>query len=379
MTAPTKPAEAVQLDYLHRLQQYLDVVDQSIPHSIGFPASVDFDYSALYPFFGYMLNNVGDPYDEDPLYLAHTKPFEQEVITFFADLFRLPQDDRWGYVTNGGSEGNLYALYLARELHSKARLYYSDAAHYSVDKAASMLRLPVSKVCATSTGEMDYDDLQRQLAKHSTKPAIVVATIGTTMTEARDNVATIKTQLEASKVPAYYIHSDAALAGIPSAFLEPHLPFDIADGADSISISGHKFIGSPIPSGLVLTRKSLHGRVSRDGMYTGAADTTISGSRNGHAPLFMWYAIKRWGLEGFRRRALDSMQLATYACERIQNAGHDAWRNPHAMSVIFKTPHDSIVRTWQLATHDGWSHIICMPGITRAQIDAFVADLTAKS
>jgi hypothetical protein len=30
---------------------------------------------------------------------------------------------------------------------------------------------------------------------------------------------------------------------------------------------------------------------------------------------------------------------------------------------------------WPLASTDGWSHIICMPGVTRDHIDRFVADL----
>jgi hypothetical protein len=29
--------------------------------SIGFPGAVDFDYTAMLPYFGYLLNNVGEP------------------------------------------------------------------------------------------------------------------------------------------------------------------------------------------------------------------------------------------------------------------------------------------------------------------------------
>jgi len=37
-----------------------------------------------------------------------------------------------------------------------------------------------------------------------------------------------------------------------------------------------------------------------------------------------------------------------------------------------------LIVKWQLATADGWSHIICMPGVTESKVDRFVADL-AKS
>ena len=39
------------------------------------------------------------------------------------------------------------------------------------------------------------------------------------------------------------------------AFLEPRPAWDFEDGADSIAISGHKFIGAPIPCGTVLARR----------------------------------------------------------------------------------------------------------------------------
>ena len=197
-------------------------------------------------------------------------------------------------------------------------------------------------------------------------------------TEAKDDVAAITAILNEAGVSLRYIHSDAALAGIPSAFQDPRPAFDIADGADSISISGHKFIGSPMPCGIVLTRDSLRQRVTHSGKYTGSADSTITGSRNGHTPLFMWYAIKRWGESGFKKRAQDGAALASYTLDAMQRAGYEAWRNPDALTVVFKTPPQAIVNKWQLATYDGWSHLLCMPGITKAQIDAFIADLTAR-
>ena len=45
-------------------------------------------------------------------------------------------DDYWGSVGASGTEGNLWALYLAREAFPAARLVYSREAHYSIPKAA---------------------------------------------------------------------------------------------------------------------------------------------------------------------------------------------------------------------------------------------------
>ncbi len=346
-------------------------------HSLGFPGSTDFAYQPVYGFFDYLLNNVGNPFDE--LYPGiNCKQIERDVVNFFADLFRAPVDDRWGYVTSGGSEGNLYALYLARERLPGARLYYSQAAHYSVAKSAHILQLPTSVVGATPQGEMDYDDLATQLAAHPGQPAIVVATIGTTMTEARDNVSTIKAALVHANVP-HFIHSDAALAGTYTALLPGGYSFDLADGADSISVSGHKFIGSPFPCGIVVTRRSYSDTIRRSGHYTGSADMTISGSRSGHAPILLWYAIHSYGLDGLRQRAMAGLELAEYALGQLQGIGWKAWRNPDALTVLIAQPSPALIAKWQLASQDGWSHIICMPGVTKKRVDDFVADLAASS
>jgi histidine decarboxylase len=356
-----------------RLDDFKAYFDDRIAHMIGYQMAVDFDYRELYPFFDHHLNNVGDPYVE-PAHVS-AKEFEREVIEFYADLFRAPKDDRWGYVTNGGTEGNLYALYLARGIHPDARVYYSEAAHYSIEKALHLLRMTGVKVAAQASGEMDYTELAKALAARKGQTAIVVATIGTTMTEAKDNVATIIQTLKQQKVQQYYIHSDAAFAGILTALLEPDRPFDLADGANSVSISGHKFIGSPIPCGIFITKLSNREHAARTIEYNGALDTTINGSRSGHTPLIIWYAMKRWGREGFAKRARACIKLADYTEQALRDNGWEVRRNPKALTILFPKPAENICKKWQLSTHNGWSHLVCAPGLSRERIDEFMADL----
>lgn len=358
-----------------RLQQLSTRLQDDYATFIGFPGALDFDYSELLPFSNMFLNNVGDPH-VNAWHGAHTKDFEREVVNFCAELFRAPAKAHWGYVTNGGTEGNLYALYVAREKLPDATVYYSNAAHYSIAKNVHLLGMTGSMVDTLPSGEIDYAHLRTLLAQQPAGPAIVVATIGTTMTEARDNVATIKQLLHRTGRP-HHIHADAALTGVYSALLTPHHPFDFADGADSISVSGHKFFGSPSPCGVVLVRKEDKERLGATANYTGSIDTTISGSRNGHTPLFLWYALKRFGVEGLRARALEAQKVAAYAHTQLQKIGWETWRNPQALTIMLASPPIHVITKWQLATHKGWSHIICMPGITQAKIDEFVAGLHA--
>jgi histidine decarboxylase len=360
----------------------LDTLRQQLEHdrptNIGFPATFDFDYTELHPFFNLVMNNVGDPYLPSS-YPANCKDLEREVVEWAADLLRAPRDDRWGYVTTGGSEGNLYALRLARNLLPAAIVYYSDAAHYSIDKAIGILNMDSVRVRTQCWGETDYDDLATQIDRRRDRPTVVVATAGTTMTEAIDDVRRIVAILDNLAVRNRFIHVDAALSGIPLALMDPvaRPGFDFEDGADSIAVSGHKFYGSPFPSGIVLVKASHRNRVARDVSYIAGPDATISGSRSGHAALILWYVIRRHGLDGLRQRAHAARAVAAYTKTRLDELGWTAFHHPHAFTVILKTPPEPIARKWSLAGADGWSHIIAMPGITQATIDAFIADLAA--
>ncbi|HRG53245.1 MAG TPA: histidine decarboxylase [Bacteroidia bacterium] len=356
------------------LHALLEKVSQKSNNFLGFPVSKDFDYLQLMPFLQYPLNNLGDPFVEST-YGVDTREIEKEVIHFFADLFRAEPDNYWGYVTNGGSEGNLYGLYLARELYPKAMIYYSAATHYSVQKNIHLLNMPSIVIKTQPSGEMDYTDFLATLNMNRHLPAIVLANIGTTMTEARDNVGRIKKILKENAIQQHYIHADGALSGGYSAFIEPRPSFDFQDGSDSIAISGHKFFGAPFPLGLVLVKKNNRDRIAKAVSYIGSSDTTITGSRNGLSPLILWYSIKRWGVEGLKKRVTHSLEIAAYTQNELNKIGINAWRNPNSFTVVFPTPKKAIKDKWQLASEDGMSHIICMPNVNKSQIDAFINDV----
>lgn len=358
-----------------KVSDLLERIKVKSEQTLGYPVAKDFDYSELMPFLQLPLNNVGDPFIKST-YGVDSREMEKEVVQFFAELFRAKGDNWWGYVTNGGSEGNLYGLYLARELHPKGMVYYSSATHYSIQKNLHLLNMPNITIRSQENGEIDYEDLQHTIRMNRHMPAIIIANIGTTMTEARDDVKKIKAILKDLAISNSYIHADGALSGSYSAFLNPRPAFDFADGADSIAISGHKFIGSPMPCGVVVVKKSHRDRIARSIEYVGSMDTTITGSRNGLSPLFLWYTIKKWGAEGLKQRALHSLDVAAYAVARLKEVGVDAWRNPNSITVVFAAPADHIIEKWQLASESGWSHIICMPNVTRQQIDDLVSEIS---
>ncbi|MGZ3753038.1 MAG: histidine decarboxylase, partial [Mucilaginibacter sp.] len=266
-------------------------------------------------------------------------------------------------------------LYLARELYPKAIVYYSDSTHYSVQKNLHLLNMPNIAIRSQANGEIDYEDLEKTISINRQMPVIILANIGTTMTEARDDVGKMKTIFKNLAIQHHYIHVDGALSGSYAAFIEPRPAFDFADGADSIAISGHKFFGSPIPCGMVIAKKSHRDRIARSIDYIGSLDTTISGSRNGHTPLFLWYTISKLGIEGLKKRTQDCLDVATYAETMLKQVEPQVWRNPDTLTVNIPKPEADLIKKWQLASGSEWAHIICMPGMRKEQIDAFVADL----
>lgn len=344
---------------------------------IGYPVATDIDFARLSGLFNVFLNNIGDP--SRPCAFNNAQQVEREVITWFSDLFGLPTTDRWGYIATGGTESNLNAVHTGRRRFPDAMVYHSAAAHYSVRKVGDVVVGDAHTVMVRSTerGEMDYAHLAELVAQYRDRPAIVVATAGTTMTEARDDVDVINTILDVLNVPGRHIHVDAALSGVPLA-LSGLLQFG-DQRIDSIAISGHKWLGTPIPCSVLLMRDSVR-LAGQHVAYIDTMDTTIAGSRSGQAAVLLWYAIATIDAgTGHHQRAADARRVAQHAVDELTAIGWPAWRHEHAVTVVIRTPPAQITseRGWILATDGDQTHIVCTPGVSTTIIDAFTADLAA--
>ncbi len=334
---------------------------------LGYPCDAEFNYEPLYRFLSFPINNVGDPFEQSN-YQLQTKSFEREVLRFFSKLFHIK--DYWGYITNGGTEGNLYGLYAAREQFPKARVFFSEHTHYSIKKNVHLLGMKYTSVKAQKNGEIDYADFEKKVSKQ--KQAIVVANIGSTLTGAIDNSSKLHRILKKHGVERY-IHADAALYGMVLPFISDIL-FDFRVPIKSIVVSGHKFMGSPIPCGVVLTRKSVANTLQNYIEYVGAHDTTLSGSRDAFTPLIMWYRIKCIGIRGFRKQVAYSCDLAQYLVKKLRRMG---WKDVHSsyITVSFKRPSERVVKKWELAVQGDIAHAICLPHDTKKQLDLFIKEL----
>ena len=356
-----------------RIHQVLSEFQLLSPFSAGYPVNQDFDYSPLYPLLAFAANNVGDPFGHSR-YQSNTHETEREVVHTIAELMRLPVEEAWGYVTAGGTEGNMYGIYVGRELLREPVAYFSQDTHYSVLKILHVLNIRNIMIRSQENGEMDYDDLRESIRVNRDAPALIVANIGTTMKGAVDDLNRIRAIIDELAMTRYYIHADAALSGMILPFVDDPQPFGFDSGIDSIAVSGHKMIGSPLPCGVVVTRKEYTAQIGRAIEYVGALDTTLLGSRNAITPVIIWYSLTKHGKEGFRDIVAKMLDTAEYAVQQFNANGIPAWRAKNSATVVFPRPSPYVLFQWQLAPFGDIAHLITMPHVTRDMIDQVIAD-----
>lgn len=356
-----------------RLDALLERTKEEATHMLGYPSTHLLDFSPLLDFMDSSFNNIGDPFAPSS-YRINTHDFERDVIAWFKKILHAPAEDVWGYVTSGGTEGNMYGMYLAREFLPGGIVYYSEDTHYSIAKILRMVGARSIMIKSRSDGEMDYHDLAATLSLHRDTPPIIFANIGTTMRGAIDNLDTIKTILKDRAIHRYYIHADAALSGMILPFTDDAQSFDFDAGIDSIAISGHKMPGSPMPCGVVLARRSHTERIARAVEYIGTNDMTIAGSRSGIAPLYLWYVIQTLGISGFRDIIAQCQDTADYTIAAFSRHAIKAWRHKNSLTVVFPRQNDTVLKKWQIATQGQDAHLICMPHVTKRNIDDFLQE-----
>ena len=269
--------------------EFENYIKEKTKYHLGYPYNLEFEYEELSRFFKYSINNLGDPFNASN-YGVHSRKFELEILDFFSKLWKL--DDYWGYVTNSGTEGNLQSILVARENFPDGILYSSSESHYSIFKAAHFYRMEAKSIPTSWDGCIRLDLLRQEISKNKDKPVIINANIGTTVKGAVDNIDGIIGVLKQLNIPRknFFIHCDGALFAMMLPFLKRKndLSIDFNLPIDSIAISGHKFLGCPMPCGVMLTRKNLMTPLLKPIEYLNSVDSTITGSRNGLSSLFIW-------------------------------------------------------------------------------------------
>ncbi|WFU12922.1 histidine decarboxylase (plasmid) [Rhizobium sp. CB3090] len=351
---------------------------------LGYPYNLDFDARPISQFTNFLINNLGDPYVGSH-YATEVCDVEREVVDWMMRVWECPDpEEYWGVVGASGTEGNLWAIYIARETLDNPILIHSTEAHYSLPKAAKILRIEAVTCEADHSGAICQDALREVIHANRHRSVILALTCGTTMKGAHDDIGCSIGALDQVGIDPSrrFIHVDGALNAMVLPFVDES-PSGIRPSfqhrVDSISTSGHKMIGTPMPCGVLVARREHVRRVASVVSYLRSDDTTLMGSRNGHAVLAIWNRLTRLGVAGFRQTAQICIERAGDLAGALRSAGVPVLLNPWSLTVVFPKPSERLVKEYQLACHGDSAHAIVMPNVKADLIDRFVGDYTAES
>ena len=340
-------------------------------HHMGYAYNLDFE-AQLYPvLYKFLLNHLGEP-EQGGQYAVNVFEKELEVVDIFKQLWggNTLNEPLWGYVSSSGTENNLWAIHhgvtvqLKRHPGCDPVILCSEQGHYSFDKGGNLTRIKMIKVCSNSDGSISLSDLKDKLQANKDAPIILGLVSGTTIKEGHDDIeSALKLIKETNRSrDDFYILIDGALS---ATFLPlVNAPYNINPGfwhdVDSISTSGHKFIGCPIPCGILVMKKKHNLEVAKAVEYIKSNDTTMAGSRSGFAVYFLWLRLHALGADGLEELALSGIKLAGEIAERFRKAGIDVLHNTKALTVYFPKPSVEIIDKYSLACKGDHAHIICL-------------------
>jgi aromatic-L-amino-acid decarboxylase len=263
---------------------------------------------------------------------------EEVSLSWLRDLLGLP-DAFEGVIYDTASVSTLHALAAAREaavprvraegLAGRAdiggvRVYCSEHAHSSVDKAVILLGLgheALLRVPADAEFRMRPDALSDAIAQDRADgrtPLAVVATVGTTSSTSVDPVDALAAICARERI---WLHVDAAYAGV--AAMVPGYEWILrgAEHADSLVVNPHKWLFTPFDLSVLYCRRmdvvrqafSLTPEYLKtseaDAGVRNLMDTGIQLGRRFRA-LKLWMIIRHFGASGLRAVLARHMELA---------------------------------------------------------------------
>ncbi|MGM8225877.1 pyridoxal phosphate-dependent decarboxylase family protein [Cellvibrio sp. ARAG 10.3] len=258
---------------------------------------------------------------------AATK-IELEVLTWFRNLFNIPQPDSefpGGIFTGGGTIANLIALKLARDaanpdsklngISSSCRVYCSNDSHFSIDKSIDFLGIGsrnLVKISVDSQGLVNLEELRLAIESDLEKgyhPIAIIGTVGTTATAA---IEPIRELSAIAKEFRCWFHVDAA-AGLPyAACAEIRESMKGIELADSITFDPCKWMFMSFGVGCLLVKdgRRLYDSCSAGGGYWEDKEEldlfqqNLYGTRQFRS-LGIWMLLRGLGFNGYRKLLLN--------------------------------------------------------------------------
>ena len=259
------------------------------------------------------------------------------AIDWLAQMMGLP-DHTEGIFMSGGSLANLTAFATARNEVGPGCVYVTDQTHSSLIRNLTELGYDADEIRRIQT-----DDSWRLSVNHlnaaleadlarGLKPAVVVASAGTTNTGAIDPLDEIASICQQNKL---WFHIDGAYGG-PAAMTERDgFRFAGLEKADSVVLDPHKWFFQPYDIGACLvTRPGALERchavtpeylkdVHHSGKAVNFGNRSLELTRRSRA-LKVWMSLRSYGAANFRRAIERGTELAEFAEQELRKQP-DTW------------------------------------------------------
>lgn len=269
----------------------------------------------------------------------------EEVVTDWMRQMTGLSESWSGVIHDAASTCTFIALLCARERSSDYSLsrgglqsepqplvvYASAHSHSSVDKAALLAgfgRNNVHLIDHNANYAMRADALEVTVRRDINAgfiPCAVVATTGTTATTALDPIEAIAKIAEEHKM---WMHVDAAMAGSAMILPECRWMWQGIEGADSLVVNPHKWLGVAFDSSLYYVRDPEHliRVMSTNPSYLrSAADAQVKNLRDWGLPLGrrfralkLWFMIREQGVAALQARLRRDMANAQWFAGQVR-------------------------------------------------------------
>jgi tyrosine decarboxylase/aspartate 1-decarboxylase len=316
----------------------------------------------------------------DPEVFSGTTGIKSKFIAFICDLLNSPETAS-GEITSGGTEGNITAMWVAKQISGKREIIVPENAHFSFQKIASLMdmKLNLSKLDEYHT--VDIKSVKRNIDKET---AAVVGIAGSTELGTVDCIPELSELCQDENV---FFHVDAAFGGFVLPFLK-ELGYDVPNfdfrlqGVSSISIDSHKMGYSTIPLGILVFReKRWKDKISViSHCVSSTKQAGMLGTRPGGAVAAAYAVAQYLGKEGYKELIRGCMETTFYAEEKIREIGLDTVVEPtmNVLGVKLKQPS----KVLKMLCEYGWRvnlierisciRLVMMPHVTKKIIDEFI-------
>ncbi len=325
-----------------------------------------------------------------------THELEKEVLNVLAvDVFKAQPESFDGYISPGGTEANIQAIWMYRNFFMYQRkatldeiaIVASEDTHYSIPKAANLLHLDWLKIPVDFTSRViDEKALEQRIVAAKTagkKYFIVVSNLGTTMFGSVDNPETYSAVLDRHQVE-YKMHIDGAYGGFVYPFSNPNSTINFENpNINSITIDAHKMLQAPYGTGIFICRKGLIENVlTQEAQYVEGMDLTLCGSRSGANAIAVWTILFSYGPHKWFEKISVLQMRTNFLCAELQRLNIDFYRNPYMNIVTIRAPFvpKEVAEKYHLVpeTHNNennWYKIVLMNHVEVEHLTTFTAEL----